>query len=1058
MSQTFIDQNFTDCLIRLERDITTALDTVLNAFDENSQDVAGQKIRQSLEAACMSIFQLNYGNINPNPTNNNGDSQSKIQIEAIIGNRLGTLTKIINHFGKNNGSNSAHHLEKFATDAKTNEVWKDIFLKLTYNGNTASHSNNNFTLYSDFVSSYGDFIKLIKWLYNEKLQLPTPQKITNLLEGNLLKEDERKRRTALAHYLTNLHSLFDNGIMGHETLTLSTMYIQPKIEFWGKSLKNPLNTEHNKPYSNCEAYPMLSTFIDIFLSDSPPNTYNETFKRPKARMLLLFGQPGQGKTSFCHWLLNKQIPNSKTTPLNPAELFDNGKGIVYLRLRKIGNAQDLFNNPFEVIYKEINNNEHISLDNEYISKNEFSKSLIVLDGLDELAMQGNVDKAVLEGFCKDLIRLLEKYPKMRIVLTSRHSYADLEKFHDGNELIIAQIGLLDKSQQLDWLRLYKSKTSDCKLSEEQLELINNEDAAVPYLQLDYSYLRELVTQPILLQMVAQVGLDTTAANRSTIYKKLFDTLVERTWADQQIRQLDGLRSETLRDVMREIAFAIHKSEHEYIRAGEMEKLESVQDFRESVGADDEKNIYKRLMIAFYLQEVSKKSEDDNEEDKRRHAVEFMHKSLQEYLTAEYIWEKIKELAYRNPKGKYNISDDDIINQFWRLFSDKELSEEIESYLKELIAVDTDDSIKNALFERLMENAADMLKREFLPEHGIKNLRQPLYLFRSYWHILACLRPEECTIKDNFKQEFAYMLKMQQPASRQMWHLPKAELSHTNLSKMFLMFTNLQGANLQKVNLQETNLQEANLQEANLQEANLQEVNLQEANLQEVNLQEANLQEANLQGADLQGADLQNAYLQGADLQGADLRSAYLQGVYLQGAYLQHAYLQSANLQEANLQDVNLQEASLREANLQDANLRNANLQGTNLQGAYLQLANFWATNLQDANLQGANLQGAKLRRADLRRANLYEINLQVANLHWANLQEADLQEANLQGADLHGTNLLGVKNLTLAQICQAKTLNLAQIDEPLLQQIKNSKFAYLLKKNKKKSGDEFDLI
>jgi uncharacterized protein YjbI with pentapeptide repeats len=933
-----VDNNSIDCQNRLKGAIIDALSQTIQSYNRLTYRASGNLMRQAIEALCIAILFDRLGN----------NYQSVLNNTIIIMNngrpKDRSLHELIGHIRDTNNL-------KFDTNRSENSKIGSILLNIKSIGNDGSHSNYELNEYSEIEIALVNFKTIIKWYYGNNI----PNDIVTLLNGQLPKTEDRNRLEALANYLTYLRSLFDKGIMGHENLPLSTMYIQPKIEFWKKSLKNPLDTASNKPYSRCEAYPMLSTFIDNFLNNSPANTYSDTFQRPKARMLLLFGQPGQGKTSFCHWLLNKQIPNSTTTPLNPAELFGNGKGIVYLRLRNIDNAQELFTNPFGVIYNQVNNdicpdNEYIRLDNEYISKKGLAKSLIVLDGLDELAMQGNVSKDILEGFCKDLIRILEIRPEMRIVLTSRHSYADLEKFNEGNKLIIAQIGLLDKSQQLDWLRLYKSKTSDCKLSEEQLQLINNEEEPV---QSKYRHLQELVTQPILLQMVALVGLDTKEANRSTIYKKLFDTLVARTWADQQIGQLDGLRSETLRDVMREIAFAIHKSEHEYIRAGEMEKLESVQDFRESVGADSEENIYKRLMIAFYLQEIIKKGADK----KPRTAVEFMHKSLQEYLTAEYIWAQLKELSNKDEYDEYIINDKKgILDLFWRLFSHKELSREIESYLEELIAADANDSIKNIVFERLMQNAADMLKREFLPEHQIKNLRQPLYLFRSYWHILACLCPEECIVKDNFKQKFVYMIKMEQTVSYRKWHLPKAEFSDTNLSKMFLIYAELQ---------------------------------------------QANLRDANLQGADFGGADLQGANLQGADLQGAKLQSAKLQ----------HAKLQLAELQGANLQGANLLSVNLRAAILHSANLQKANLHRAYLEGAYL---------------QGADLKGADLKGADLKEAYLLE------------------------------TNLLGVKNLTLAQICEAETLYLAKIDEPLLQQIKDSEFTYLLEDPDEKLDDDDD--
>jgi len=112
-----------------------------------------------------------------------------------------------------------------------------------------------------------------------------------------------------------------------------------------------------------------------------------------------------------------------------------------------------------------------------------------------------------------------------------------------------------------------------------------------------------------------------------------------------------------------------------------------------------------------------------------------------------------------------------------------------------------------------------------------------------------------------------------------------------------------------------------------QRLNLSRTYLVDSDLINANLQKALLPEGNLQGASLDDVNLQGAFLWRANLQGAFLWRANLQGAYLYGGYLQRAYLIKANLQGANLIKANLQGANLIKANLQGAILLATDLRG-----------------------------------------------------------------------------------------------------------------------------------
>ncbi|MBI9047525.1 MAG: pentapeptide repeat-containing protein [Anaerolineaceae bacterium] len=132
-------------------------------------------------------------------------------------------------------------------------------------------------------------------------------------------------------------------------------------------------------------------------------------------------------------------------------------------------------------------------------------------------------------------------------------------------------------------------------------------------------------------------------------------------------------------------------------------------------------------------------------------------------------------------------------------------------------------------------------------------------------------------------------------------------------------------------------------------------------------------------------------------------------------------LVDADLQEAILCGADLQEAKLWDANLQEAKLWDTDLRGAKLQHANLERADLQRTDLKETNLQGAHLQETDLRGTDLRGTDL---------------SGANLRGVNLMGAILQGANLKGAKNLTVDQLCQAKTLYQAEMEPNLLEAVK----------------------
>ena len=121
----------------------------------------------------------------------------------------------------------------------------------------------------------------------------------------------------------------------------------------------------------------------------------------------------------------------------------------------------------------------------------------------------------------------------------------------------------------------------------------------------------------------------------------------------------------------------------------------------------------------------------------------------------------------------------------------------------------------------------------------------------------------------------------------------------------------------------------------------------------------------------------------------------------------------------------LQNQVFAQADLCGVDARKANLREANMRGAELQKARLQKANLRGANLSGANLSGANLRGADLRNANLDGARLGEANLTDADLRKATLRQANCRGVQIHTTCRLQFADLSSARYLSQRMVNSA---------------------------------
>jgi uncharacterized protein YjbI with pentapeptide repeats len=542
-------------------------------------------------------------------------------------------------------------------------------------------------------------------------------------------------------------------------------------------------------------------------------------------------------------------------------------------------------------------------------------------------------------------------------------------------------------QQQEWLSKYKKFYPESYLNSTILNKYQTENKFIG--------IKELIAQPVFLHLIATMNIDiANVVNQTEVYTRLFDHLVNRPWAPQ-IELVSNIQPKILRAALGEIAHEIFFSEKGYIPKSNFEQLKKVKLLEEKL--DSNLEIWRNVMIVFYMNEVNVNKElNKSDKAEYEYALEFLHKSLSEYLCSEHIWSSIKE-KFNSPSPESSEKD---LNAIYDIFRSKIITKEICTYLIQLIENDKEFD-KSLIVNRLTISCIEMFKSSFLPKAYTKlPINTICANFYGFMTVMSCLDNEKKFINETVSSELCRLIRLLSIDNSSFLDLSRSRLSNSNLFNANLSDSNLSGIDLNQANLSNINLNSANLTEANLYKANLEgaymngstllSANLIEANLTKSNLIGTNLTVANLHKANLKGADMYGAILYGSHLELANLSFAKLIGANLKESFLVFADLDFTDLSSANLSFANLESASMYGANLYNAKLINTYLYKSILYGASLKLADLTDAFLEDADLSATNLEGANLERAYLKGANLKYSNLKKSeNLTIEQLKLAD---------------------------------------------------------------------
>lgn len=603
----------------------------------------------------------------------------------------------------------------------------------------------------------------------------------------------------------------------------------------------------------------------------------------KGRSLLILGSPGMGKTSIVCYLADKYREDSNV-----------------LILRFSDWEEDVWEKSVDILGCGLLN---LIKEKFHCNNRELQGKTLILDGFDEIKYRGDTNE-MLRGF----LMLIREIKDFRVIITSRENYVDLKR---ANFQKIFKLSPFDGKKIIAYANrlLGKKVYNETKIAHRN---------------------KEVFGIPVILYMAVCTGINISrSVNRSGIYNQIFS--LNGGIFDRFCTQInDGYENTYHRLAYVKDAFynilcntAFYMFEH-----GGNNQI-TVNEYQKII---DNEGIENTLLWCDFpidnLYETGQK-------------VEFVHKSIYEYFTAEHFFRLIKTVSEKVD----NKENNNLYKEAARLLSSALkkgiLTNEICNYIQEKL--ESHSYINNSLFFTFKKIFGIMLTdgmTYYLEKEQAKGVLQKEILI--FINMMDLLHLWKRIIKDfspltfTDSEKSAMCSEIRAVASGFNTYITKSiNLSYYNLGHSFLAKADMTYANLQGALLEETNMSEVNLRGANLIETKLQNASFIEANLQEANLE------------------------------GVDLRKVELRGVNLKRGNLVRANLAEADLEGANLAEADLRAANLKEANLHYANLQGANLGGANLRGAFL----------AGTDLRGARLQNTLLRESDLREAIFIETDL-----------------------------------------------------------------------------------
>ena len=660
-----------------------------------------------------------------------------------------------------------------------------------------------------------------------------------------------------------------------EKALLSTTYVHPKY-----SIK-VLDRE-----KRIDIFDMLLDFFNNRKNFTIHQDVNFPVVSKRIFAVMIMGKPGIGKSSLVSYL-SKNLENKV-----------NQRPVYILRLRNMRENQ-INAEPIEGILSYMR-----------ISERELENSILVLDGLDEIcAIYNRMD---FQAYLSKLLKNLQSIRGLQLVVTSRTGY-----FNINNDIerycLVVHIDNWDNADMEKWSKQYLS------VHPELHEIVNSN---LRHLQdVKYSDKKAIFAVPILFYMAnARKEYLLNHSSICSVYDAVLTEVAgERNYDDSTSSLTDELISpEFARQICREIAFTMFRKG----RLALMGDVVSVDPYLSPEEVDLAISEATQICVGEHirLNERNKKKIKDfyaltfyyNKYQENENAVEFAHKTIAEYFTAE----KMLELMI---KGSKSNEKQEFYTHLSECFSYMPLTSDIALYICEKIKLIRQDIDTKGLKNRFEDDFVDGIISGDLFKQPTKYKSEVHYLDKAMMMIKALLLIFEyldCESKIKIDNENTQFNNIIATISRAVAVNPQ----HNSLLPICL-----NGFSMRYGEFVCGEFAEAHFSGSNLSNANFSDANLMDAQLSRSIIYDTDFSGANMAGADL--TDITNC-------DGANFTQAELQGADLSRSTFLNVLFNSAELQEAILCDCTFGYGCIfNEANLYGANLDKADISQASIAGA-----------------------------------------------------------------------------------------------------------------------------
>jgi hypothetical protein len=585
----------------------------------------------------------------------------------------------------------------------------------------------------------------------------------------------------------------------------------------------------------------------------------------KDAIRVISGGPGSGKSSSAKVLA--------------ATWSQGGRRVLFVPLHLIDPRKDL-----ETAVSDFARQQGIVNDNPLQTGTDSHPLVLILDGLDELAMQGRAAAEVAHDFLAEIVRYTtnvnqsESAP-VQVLLTSRevviqsvrsdfrgpgqilHLLPYAPSYHESSRLFDPE-RLMQEDRRDKWWSAYGAVTG--RTFSRMPDPLRRSD------------LDEITSQPLLSFLVAMSyargAIDFRGeVDRNIIYADMISAVHERTYAGGRHPSVRHLSLEHFGELLEEVALATWHGDGRTTTVGAIYfccQRSGLDVFLESF-EDGARSGATRLLTAFYFRQ----SEGRRDGEK---TFEFTHKSFREYLTARRLvrgLNRIKEeldTRVRVPGRGWGVADAAL--HWAELAGPTEIDEYILQFVRDELrrsGVEHASQLQTALCRTAtiaLQGGLPMERIDPRPSYG-EEARQARNAEEAALLVVSlCAAVSNHVSPFNWSSEggaAAWIRRLVERRSGQGPALVLQALSGLDLHGQDMRRSDLYGADMTRANCDGVNFESAILIGADMRDARFRRAVFKDADLREANLENADLQDADLSGADLGDANMRNAIVEGA---------------------------------------------------------------------------------------------------------------------------------------------------------------------------------------------------